>query len=195
MPLSFWFAQGLSVVATIIVFISFQIKNKNVLLLLNVAVNALICAGLFLLEAYLGAAATAVAIVRGFLFFKMEKRPKWYAYFSLALVVALVIVSVIFTYENYFSLLMLAAIFALTYGFWQKNAVFIRVASICASTVFIVYNVFKLAYATIVLESMIILSCVIFLVRLYIEKRKQKNMPDIPPDVPPELGSNTLKND
>ena len=57
------------------------------------------------------------------------------------------------------------------------------------------YITVQLAAIAIGITGMIILSCVIFLVRLYIEKRKQKNMPDIPPDVPPELGSNTLKND
>ena len=172
MPLTFWIAQALSIVATIIIVISFQIKNKNILLALNAAANVFICVSLFLLDAHLGASTTIVAIGRGFLFFKMEKRPKWYSWFALALVCAANIVCVIFTYKDYFSIIMLAAIMLLTYGLWQKNAVFIRFASICASIVFTIYNILIQAYAIIALESLVIASCIVFLVRAAITRKR-----------------------
>ena len=192
-PPQFWFAQAFSLVATIIIVVSFQIKRKNVLLMLNVAANAFIFASLILLGAYLGAAGTAVAVIRGFVFFNMEKRPKWYNYTALGFICTLVVISVVlavvlapdfvfgFNFENLFSLIMLAAILVLTFGLWQKNTLFIRFASIFASVIFIVYNVIHEAYVIIILESLIIVSCLVFFIRFLIEKRREKNKTTPPP--------------
>ncbi|MCL2061889.1 MAG: YgjV family protein [Firmicutes bacterium] len=180
--LNFWLAQGISAAATVVTVISFQIKNKNILLVMNAIANGLICASLTLLEAYLGAVLTVVAIIRGFMFFKLEKRPKWYACLALSFICALVVWGAAFTYENYFSIIMLAATLALVFVFWQKNIYYIRFVSIGASIIFIIYNVINQAYTIIVLESIIIVSCVVFLVRALLAKRRQQKLAAPPPE-------------
>jgi len=179
MGVSFWLAQSFSIVATIIIVISFQIKNKNILLLTNVAANVFMFVSLMLLGAYLGAASTMVGVLRGFLFFKKETKPKWYSYAVLYYIFALVIFSVVLTFTDYFSIIMLGALLVLTFGLWQQNKIFIRLASIFASAIFIAYNLSYQSYGIVALESLIIISCVVFLVRVLREhhlKKKEKNL-------------------
>jgi len=182
MGLNFWLAQVSSAVAIVIVVISFQIKNKNILLIMNAAANAFICVALLLSDAYLGAAATAVAIVRGFAFFKLELRPVWYRYSALIFIYILLGISAYYTYEDNYSILMIIATVLLIFGLWQKNIIFIRFISIFASCIFIPYNIWHAAYVMVALESLIIVSCIIFLIRIFIErKNNNKTLDKVPP--------------
>ena len=169
--MTFWIAQAFSIVAIIVITISFQIKNKNILLSMNATANMAYGVSFLLLGAYFGAATAGIAVLRGMIFINIEKRPKWYSWSALLLIYLLLIISVIFTYENFLSIIMLLSVLVLVFSLWQKNIFLIRFASILASCVYIIYNIVHSGWINIVFESLIIISCVVFLIRVALARR------------------------
>ncbi|MCL2570751.1 MAG: YgjV family protein [Firmicutes bacterium] len=161
-----------SVLGILTTFVVFQIKNKNRLLIFNALSNSFYTLSMLFLGAYIGALLLSIAILRDFIYIKLKDRPKWYVYTSFMFINVLSIVSAIFTYGHWFDIAILLASILINYGMWQTNAIVIRVTSIITSITFIIYNIIHAGYLNIITEALVIISCVIFLVRLLIKYYK-----------------------
>jgi len=168
--MTFWIAQAFSAIAVVLCFISFQVKNKNKLLILIGLGNFTYSIGFLILGAYFGFATGIIAALRSLLFYKIEDRNKVYRYFAISFLLTLLAVCTYFTYDGIISIFVMLAAASLALSMWFGHTIYIRFAAIAVASFLIIYEIMTRAYVSILVESIQIISCVIFLIRLYIER-------------------------
>lgn len=154
-------------------------KNRKFILLFSLL--AVICNGFgfFFLGAWSGLAMSVFAIVRNIVFmiqnkyFKTEKIT-WIDWLILGILVVVSIVSAVFTFDGFFSLLSIFATMTYTISVWQKNSTVYKVLGIFASILWIAYGIYIKSIFSIVLEAALLIAETIGTVKAYKEKQKNK---------------------
>ena len=149
--------------------LTYLLKTKKSVLIVGLIGVVLNTISFVLLGAYTGAVVNVVAIIRSIWFFFEEKKGKR-TWISLTVVLTLIGVATIFTYQNIIDLLPLVA--GLTYAFacWQKNIPLYRWLGILTSSIYIVYDICFNSIFGIVSESIAIICALVGLIIGWIKK-------------------------
>ena len=156
-------------VGVLLFFISYQVKNKNALLLIQTIATSLLCLQYVLIGAYSGFALNIVCIIRNITLFVCEKKnikTVWIPVF-LALLMP---VAGIFSWEGPVSLFILAGLMINTVCMGVFDTQKLRCSIILTSSLLIIYILIMNSYAGLVNESISIASAIIGIVRFYKKK-------------------------
>ncbi len=161
----------LSQVFTILMYgllaITYYVKDrKSVLIIsfLSLVANSL---AYILLYAYTGLAMCVVALVRNIYFLVDEKKNGKSEQISrkdfivLIVLYAITIISAIFTYEGFLSLLSVFATMIYTYSVWQKKTSIYKLCGIPVGILWVAYNLYVKSVFGVILEGILLVSSVI----------------------------------
>ena len=161
----------LSQVFTIIMYIllatTYYLKDRKKILVLNFLGLVANIVVYILLNAWTGFAMTVVALIRNIIFILDENKNGKRQNITRADIIILVIlyvisvVSAVFTYDGFFSLLSVFATMLYTYSVWQKNTKIYKLLGIPTGILWISYNVYIMSIFGIILESVLLICSII----------------------------------
>lgn len=156
--------QGLSFVAVILGFISFQMKSAKGLLLMQIFVATVFSVHYFLIGAMPAAVMNVVGIIRTAVFYFKDKKfynPKVYP-----LLFAIIMLGFgIYSWVGWYSIFVVAGLVIHTMCLPMKNPQHIRWSILVTSPMVLIYDIFELSVGGIIYESMVIISSIIGIVR------------------------------
>ena len=170
--IAFWIAQSISVVTTIIAILCMQLKKMNIILIFQIAANALAGMTYFFLDGKSGLGISILAVVQTVVMYfygKKEKTPHWAV--TLAFCASYVGYSLI-VYQNVFDLLPAAAAIFFALSVAQKKPSYYRIFAAINPLFWIMYDIHTLAYVYILMHSEIFISAVLGIIRLDVLSRK-----------------------
>ena len=163
-------SQVLIIITYIFLAISYVLKNRKQIL--AVCVFSLICNALsyLFLSAWSGFVMCLVALTRNAIFLFQHKsddnkkitKTDYVILFSLYLIS---IISAIFTYEGFFSLLSVMATMVYTFSVWQKNPKIYKVLGVPTSVLWICYNIFVKSIFGVILECCLLVCEVVGIIK------------------------------
>ena len=106
-------------------------------------------------------------------YFKTDKIT-WIDWLILGILVIVSIVSAVFTFDGFFSLLSIFATMTYTVSVWQKNSTVYKVLGIFASLLWIAYGIYIMSIFSIILETALLVAELIGTIKAYKEKQKIK---------------------
>ena len=164
-------SQILVIVSIGLYAITFLLKTKKSVLIIGLVAVILNTISFVLLGAYTGAVVNIVAVIRSVWFFFEEKSGKrtWY---SLTIVMMLIVIATIFTYQYLIDLLPLVAGLVYAFACWQKNIPFYRWSGILVSVIYIVYDIYFKSIFGVISESIAIVCALIGLILGLVKKQK-----------------------
>lgn len=159
-------SQILTIIMYIFATLTYCVKNRKNVLLLNGA--GLICIGIAytLLNAWSGLVMNCVALLRNLIFLIDEKKNGIREKNNMLDVIILIalftisIVSAIFTYNGFFSLFSVFATMIYTFSVWQKNTKIYKLLGTPVSICWIIYNVYVFSITGMVLETCVLISAI-----------------------------------
>lgn len=180
-------AQIVGVLAMIVVFISFQQKFQKGIVAIQVVSYSLWTLYFFLLGAYTGCIMNGVAIFRNVIFAQRDKK-KWashmgwvYGIVGICIAVSILNVTVLTKPNERTVTKLLIEIFPIlgtaltTIGLRMEKASTVRIYCLISMPLWLVYNVYSVALSAVVTDITTILSLVIAIARLDINKKKQQD--------------------
>jgi len=152
---------------------TYQLKTRKSIL--TVSFMALLANGLayVLLSAWSGLAMVFVAMIRNIIFMIDEKKNGKSDKITkkdiviLAVLYAISIISAIYTYEGFLSLMSVFATMLYTYSVWQKKTSVYKILGIIIEVIWIIYNIYILSIFGIIVEIFLLISAVIGIIREY----------------------------
>lgn len=166
-------SQILVVVAIGSYALTYLLKTKKQVLIVGLIGVVLNTISFILLGAYTGAVVNVAAMVRSLWFFYEEKKGKR-TWVSLTIVMALIIMATIFTYQNLVDLLPLVAGLVYAFACWQKNVPLYRWLGISVSGTYILYDIYFNSIFGVVSESIAIVCAVVGLILGHVRKKKEQ---------------------
>lgn len=160
-------SQIVTIIMYILLAITYQVKNRKTVLILNFL--ALIANGIayILLDAYTGLAMCIIALLRNTIFLidekkngKTEKNNKK-DIAILVILYTLSIISAIFTYDGFLSLLSVFATMLYTYSVWQKKTKIYKLLGIPIGILWTLYNFSIGSIFGVILEMALLVSSMI----------------------------------
>lgn len=173
LSISYILSQIFIILNYIFLIITYQLKDRKKIIFFNIA--SLTSAGLsyIFLSAYTGLAMVIVSIIRNIIFIfnsNQNKTTKKDLYILISIYL-LIIILAIFTYDGLWSLMSVLATIIYTYSVWQKNTKVYKWLGIPVSLCWLSYNIYIASIFGIVLESILMSSAIIGLIR---ETRSEK---------------------
>ena len=147
---------------------TFFVKKRNYVFMLSTGVCLSFSVAYIFLSAWTGIAMNIISILRNLIFFLVAKYAmgnKKLNYFQLALILVLMAVFAVVTYDG---ILSLAAVFAsaiYTYAVWNEKSKYYKIYAIASSLAWIIYNFFINSILGIILESVMVVCAIIGLVK------------------------------
>ena len=171
LTLTYILSQVFIIFNYIFLIITYQLKDRNKILLFNIC--SLMSAGLsyVCLSAYTGIAMVIIAILRNVLFIINEKKNGISKnitkndIYMLIVIYILTIIFAMFTYDGFFSLMSVFATALYTYSVWQKNTKVYKWLGAPISIIWIIYNIHIKSLFGIILEIILMSSAIIGLIR------------------------------
>lgn len=162
------------ILALITFVVSFQVKNRARLLVLQIVSITLFGIQYFLTGAYTGVIIEGVCIVRNLVFFFKGKNKFLNSiWIPIIFGVAATIVG-IFTFDNWTSILPVVANIVQGFALFAKKEEHNRFLFLCGSPLWLTYNVFAGLLFGIITECLNIISIVVSIVRIYYKKNKEQ---------------------
>ena len=160
---------------------TYQVKNRNTILIFNF--GSIVATGLsyVFLSAWSGLAMVMIAGVRNIIFMLDEKRNgksdkiTKKDTFILVILYTISIISAIYTYEGFLSLMSVFATMLYTYSVWQKKINIYKILGISVGIIWIIYNIYIASIFGIILEVSLLISAIIGIVREY-KLKKEENI-------------------
>ncbi|MBO5883856.1 MAG: YgjV family protein [Clostridia bacterium] len=156
-------AQAVSIVAAGLLILSYQFKKNKMLYIFQVFGTLLFAVSFMLLGSYTAVAMNIVALVRSAFLAKggvFSKTP------CLCLILAATIVSTVFTYSNWLSILILAAMIIQTLSAWTRNGKIMRYGQFFVSSPFwIIHNSINFSLGGLFAECFVMTSIIISFIR------------------------------
>lgn len=167
MTVTYVFSQIFIIINYIFLIMTYQSKSRKNILIFNF--GALIATGIsyIFLSAYSGLAMVVVAIIRNIIFIVDEKKNgksnknSLKDYIILAILYIISIISAIFTYKGFLSMMSVIATMLYTYSVWQKNTKIYKSLGILIGIMWIVYNIYIFSIFGIILEVVLAISSII----------------------------------
>jgi hypothetical protein len=169
-------SQILVFIATIFIGATYLVKDKKTITLLCVIYCIFYAGHYLLLGAFTGFIMTVISAFRNILFYKNAVEKKDNSFGILFLFIFIAIVSGIFTFQDYFSIISIVASCISTYSIWQKDNKKYRLFAIPVSCCFIIYGVHINSIISIITETILllieILGVIIYLLNNFKEREK-----------------------
>ncbi|PCI25657.1 hypothetical protein COB57_00345 [Candidatus Peregrinibacteria bacterium] len=167
----FLIIQAIGGLALLLTIISFQQKNRNSIIKIQIFSSILYSLHFFLLNALSGSIMNFIGIFRGYVFHKKTekkwaKNPLWLYVFMTIIIIATVI-----TWQSPISLLPMTASLIGTYAYWQTDAKKVRWMSLCSSPLWMIYNIAVLSIPGIISEIFIASSTIIGMYRFDVKRK------------------------
>lgn len=156
--------QGFGIVAIILGFLTYQMKSKKGLLIIQLLTCMVFVVHYFLIGAIPACALNFVATLRNFVYYHKDKKifsSKYYPYIF-ALIMAFMGV---LSWQNIYSLLVIAGLVINTICVSFKDPQFVRKSILVSSPLVLVYDVIAFSIGGIVYESVVIVSSIIGIIR------------------------------
>ena len=166
LTLTYVMSQVFTIIMYLLLVISYYAKErKNILILgfLSLIANAI---AYVLLEAYTGLAMCIVAVIRNIIFIIDENKNGKSDTINkkditlLILLYSLIIISTVFTYDGYLSLLSVFATMIYTYSVWQKKTIIYKLLVIPVGVLWILYNIYVKSIFGVILESILLIASI-----------------------------------
>lgn len=163
LTIAYILSQVFTIITYVLLGITYYAKNRKAVLVisfLSVVANGI---AYIFLSAWTGLAMCIVALVRNIIFLvdekKNGKRDKVNKTDIIVLIVlyAISIISAIFTYDGFFSLLSVFATMLYTYSVWQKNTTTYKLLGIPIGILWIAYNIYIFSIFGIILETILLI--------------------------------------
>ena len=176
LTMTYVLSQIFIIINYIFLVVTYQLKSRKSMLIFNFA--AIIATGLsyVFLSAWSGLAMVGVAIIRNIIFIVDEKKNGKSDKITKKDIVILIvlymisIISAIFTYEGFLSLMSVFATMLYTFSIWQKKTGVYKVLGIPVGIIWIIYNIYIASIFGIILEIALLISATIGFVREYRNK-------------------------
>lgn len=156
-------SQVFTIITYVLLGITYYAKNRKAVLVisfLSVAANGI---AYIFLNAWTGLAMCIVALVRNIIFLVDEKKNGKRNNINktdiviLIILYAISIISAMFTYDGFFSLLSVFATMLYTYSVWQKNTTTYKLLGIPIGILWIAYNIYIFSIFGIILETILLI--------------------------------------
>lgn len=178
LSLEYILSQVFIVISYLFLVLTYQSKSrKNILIYSFVSLIANAISYVFL-QAYTGLAMCFVAFFRNIIFMVDEKRNgksdkiKKKDILILIVLYAISIISTVFTYDGFLSLLSVLATMLYTYSVWQKKTSVYKILGLPIGILWIAYNIYIMSIFGIILETILTISAIY---GYYREKKNQQN--------------------
>lgn len=169
MTIQFIIAQIIGIVALIVLMLSFQRNEKRVLLKYQTISSLLYAIQYVFLEAYTGSLMNLTCMARNIIFNKYKNRVPIY---WLIIIVALMVVFSLLTYNGIISLLPMFAVILYSIAVWYGNLKVIRITEVISCSLFIIYNIRVLAITGLIATIIELMAAVIAIYKFDIRKLK-----------------------
>ena len=158
-------AQGVGMFALVFAVLSFQNNKRNLILLFLGTAQVIFILHFALLGVWTAAAMNIVGSTRTF-FFIFKGRKKWMdGNFVMYVFICLFLIAGALSWQNWLSILPVAAMIVETIGLWQKNTRRIRFIVFIPHPVWLVYNFIHGSYPGVLTEVFIVTSLIIGIIR------------------------------
>lgn len=162
--------QILGFIYLIIFVISFQFEKLETLMKIRIVSKIIATLHYLCLSAYSGAVSQFISIFPNYFSYKFEgqRKNKIISY----IFIIIFLVSGIFTYQNIYDTLPIIGSILTVIAIFQTKTKYVRLFQFIISPFFLIYNIVNNSYAGIIMEILVIISCLIAVVRL--DKKKTK---------------------
>jgi len=174
----FWTVQAAGIFALIFYAISFQMKTKENLLIMQVISNVFTTVQYMLTMALTGAIQTLLGVIRGIVFYFYKKHDLKPNKIVLIIFEIAIILGAVLTWNSILSCLPLIGMTSNLYGQWQNNMKLIRIFAVISAVLWSVYAFYTGVYTAMLTEVLKIISSLIGLWRFRKEtkiKKRNKN--------------------
>jgi len=173
LTLTYVLSQIFIIINYVLLMATYQVKSRKTILLFNF--GAIIATGIsyIFLSAWSGLAMVIVAIIRNIIFMIDEKKNGKSEQITRKDIVILMvlyvisIISAIYTYEGFLSLMSVFATMLYTYSVWQKKTSVYKILGVPVGIIWIIYNVYIASIFGIILEIVLLISAIIGIIREY----------------------------
>ena len=178
--LTYILSQVFVIINSLLLIATYQLKSRKSILL--VSFIALLANGMayVLLSAWSGFAMVFVAMIRNIIFMIDEKKNGKSDKITkkdiiiLIILYAISIISAVYTYEGFLSLMSVFATMLYTYSVWQKKTSIYKILGIIIEVIWIIYNIYIFSIFGIIVEIFLLISAVIGIIREYKVRKERK---------------------
>lgn len=159
-------SQILTIIMYVLLGITYYAKNRKTVLVISFMSLIANGAAYIFLDAYTGLAMCVVALIRNIIFIVDEKKngksDKITKKDIIILIILYVIsiISAVFTYDGFLSLLSVFATMIYTYSVWQKKTKVYKLLGIPIGILWILYNIYVKSIFGIILEALLLICSV-----------------------------------
>lgn len=157
-----------------------QQKTRTRILITKMCTDVLWILHWMLLGGWTAMAITVVACFRSIVFFILEKKGKDRAYYWLAIFLCTSVISVLITWNHWWSILSMFSSIVATLAYWQKDTNRTKIMLFSVSCSQLTYAIINRSYSVILNEILTMVSLLIFLIRVLQEKKRAEAAPADP---------------
>lgn len=143
-------AQIFGLLAISTMFYSYMKSNKKDFLLVQTFTALFYGLQYLILNAFSAVMSEIISLIRCIIFLNFEERNKRVPVYVLAILMILLIILGIYTFENVYSIIPIFIACLYTYGAWQKNLKITYTIGVVAAILWIIYNFIVGAYVSII---------------------------------------------
>lgn len=143
-------AQILGLIGIVIWAISFLLKKKKDILLIQAIANLIYTIEYLLLKAFTASLMNICSFLRLIIYYLFDIKGKKVPKYVLLIFITIILMVGVFTYTNIFNLIPIIIALLYTYALWQDNLFKARIIHIVCAFVWIYYNINVLAHVGII---------------------------------------------
>lgn len=162
--ISYLLSQFFIILNYLLLMMTYQQKDRSKILVLNLLAQLVTGLSYICLKAYTGLGMAIFSIIRNIIFYfnNNEKNcNKFKDIFILVILISMLVIITIITYDGILSMMAVLATFLYTYSIWQKNTKIYKILGIPVSVMGILYNIFISSLFGVILESVVLISALV----------------------------------
>ncbi|MBE6152730.1 MAG: YgjV family protein [Firmicutes bacterium] len=167
-------AQILGCFGLIFLIISIQNNNKKKILLFQIFANIFYGLQYITLNSFSAGLMSLVSLIRCVIFYKYSEKSKTTPKYILFILLLIICIISIFTYNGVISLIPILATILYTYATWQDNLKKFRIITTFVALLWIIFNSFVGAYIALISSVFELFNGLVSIYRFDIKKEKNK---------------------
>jgi hypothetical protein len=156
--------QIIGIIAIIIGFISYQMKEQKNVLLLQFIVSGLFCIHYLLINATSGMALNVIMLIRGITYY-LRNKFNWKENITPIIFAVIVLIVSVISWQAWYSIFIVLGLLIHTLCMAMNDAQKVRKSILITSPLVLIYNVFVLSIGGIIYESIAIISSIIGIIK------------------------------
>lgn len=172
-------AQILSITAGALIVISFLLKNKDAVMILNMLSSLIFALSYYFLNSFVGVAVSVIMSILIFctsLILKFSKNKLRDLTICSSILTCLSIILGVLLWENWYCVLPIIAVVTLSFGYTTKNVSIVRICILVELAIHIVFNIFVRSYGGVAVHGLLfIYGLIIYILNFCIEGAKPVN--------------------